>query len=98
MQKDDIQRQLQILEGHVAALTDALRISREALRKADEDKRDLRLLVEKQKETLKHFQNQSKINTIVGTLVAQATDGNALKAKIEQYLTEIDHTIRLLKE
>ncbi|MES2387693.1 MAG: hypothetical protein V4543_06805 [Bacteroidota bacterium] len=72
--------------------------AREALEKLREDKKTLRITIEKQRETIKNFQNQGKLDSIVGSIAMDAQGAEAVRQRIDEFIREIEKCIAYLNE
>jgi len=69
-----------------------------ALEKAQNEIRELYLVIEQKETEIKNFQNQDNITKIVDTIAADAANATELKLKINEYIREIDKCIAYLRD
>jgi hypothetical protein len=94
----NLQEQLTYLEHQIKRMVaryEDLKVRYEA---SLEDKKQQKQIIDKQKDTLKNFQNKLNFNNIVSAKAGETVDFEALKQKIDAYIGEIDKTIQYLNE
>jgi len=69
-----------------------------ALEKAQEEIRELHLVIEQKETEIKNFQKRDNITKIVDTIAADAANATELKLKINEYIREIDKCIAYLRD
>ena len=69
-----------------------------ALEKAQEEIRELHLVIVQKETEIKNFQNRDNITKIVDTIAADAANATELKLKINEYIREIDKCIAYLRD
>lgn len=93
---DKILQRIEIFEEKVLQLVAAHEILLEENKQLKEENRKLKDLVKRLNTELINFQNQYKISKIVASIAPDAKDAEELKAKIDEYIAEIDKCIKLL--
>ncbi|NIK74684.1 sugar-specific transcriptional regulator TrmB [Thermonema lapsum] len=93
---DKIIKRIEIFEEKVLQLVAAHEILLEENKQLKEENRKLKDLVKRLNTELINFQNQYKISKIVASIAPDAKDAEELKAKIDEYIAEIDKCIKLL--
>ena len=63
-----------------------------------EERRQLRSTVEKQREEIRHFQEQIKSSMIVSAMAAGDGEADAMRYRIDEYVKEIERCIAHLSE
>ena len=63
-----------------------------------EEKIQLRLVLDKQRETIKSFQSKPKFDTIVGSIATDADGAQAIRLRIDEFIKEIENCIAYLNE
>ena len=63
-----------------------------------EERRQLRSTVEKQREEIRHFQEQIKSSMIVSAMAAGDGEAEALRYRIDEYVKEIERCIAHLSD
>lgn len=86
------------VERKLLKLVKEYRAIREENRELTEERRQLRATVDKQREDIKHFQNQIKSSMIVSTIAASDGEAGALRNKIDEYVKEIERCIAHLAD
>lgn len=89
---------MEAVELKMGKLVKEYRALREENRELVEERRQLRATVDKQREDLKHFQNQIKSSMIVSTIAAGNGEAGALRDKIDEYVKEIERCISHLSD
>ena len=69
-----------------------------ALEKAQEEIRELHLVIEQKETEIKNFQKRDNITKIVDTIAADTANVTELKLKINDYIREIDKCIAYLRD
>jgi uncharacterized protein YlxW (UPF0749 family) len=86
------------IERKLQKLVKEYRSLREENRELVEERRQLKATVDKQREDLKHFQNQIKSSIVVSTIAAGDGEAGALRNKIDEYVKEIERCIAHMSE
>ncbi|GIV40006.1 MAG: hypothetical protein KatS3mg033_1806 [Thermonema sp.] len=93
---DKILQRIELFEEKVLQLVAAHEILLEENKQLKEENNKLKDLVKRLNTELINFQNQYKISKIVASIAPDAKDAEELKAKIDEYIAEIDKCIKLL--
>ena len=93
-----VTEKVEAVEKKLVKLVKEYRAMREENRELVEERRQLRATVDKQREDLKHFQNQIKSSIVASTIAAGDGEAGALRDKIDEYVKEIDRCIAHLTE
>lgn len=88
---DELERKLRILLGRYEQMAAELRAERA-------QNQQLKLTVDKQRETIRSFQNQVKVSNIVASIAHDTPASDALRRTIDGYLQEIDRCIAYLSD
>lgn len=62
------------------------------------ERKEMKATIEKQRETIKNFQNQSKLDSIVSSIASDANGAEALRLRIDEFVKEIENCIAYLSE
>ena len=90
--------QLGRIESKLNRLVSRYNLMQGALEKAQEEIRELHLVIVQKETEIKNFQNRDNITKIVDTIAADAANATELKLKINEYIREIDKCIAYLRD
>lgn len=86
------------VERKLLKLVKEFRAIREENRQLTEERRQLRATVDKQRDEIKHFQNQIKSSIVASTIATGDGEAGALRNKIDEYVKEIERCIAHLAD
>jgi len=98
MNQDKLNLELVALERKVKILLGEYATAREELSLLKKENAELVQVVKLRDEQLNNFQNQIKISKIVNSIEADGIEASGLKAKINEYIREIDKCIAHLSK
>ncbi|MDN4164851.1 hypothetical protein QWY31_05020 [Cytophagales bacterium LB-30] len=98
MNPEKLSLELVSLERRVKMLLGEYQAVKEELAQLKAENSQLAGLVKQKDELINNFQNQIKISKIVGSIEADEDEASGLKAKINEYIREIDKCIAHLSK
>lgn len=98
MNQDKLNLELVALERKVKILLGEYAAAREELSLLKKENTELVKVIKLRDEQLNNFQNQIKISKIVNSIEADGIEASGLKAKINEYIREIDMCITHLSK
>jgi chromosome segregation ATPase len=100
MSQEKAKAELMSLERKIKLLLSDYSAIKKELQNLRAENQELKSVIKSKDELINHFQNQIKISKIVGSIAVenQTTDSAELKAKINEYIKEIDKCIAHLSE
>lgn len=98
MNPEKLSLELVSLERRVKMLLGEYQAVKEELAQVKAENSHLAGLVKQKDELINNFQNQIKISKIVGSIEADEDEASGLKAKINEYIREIDKCIAHLSK
>lgn len=93
---DHILERLHLFEDKLLQLLAAYHDLLEENQRLRDENYQLKAMVKRLNTELNNFQNQYKISKLVASIAPNAEDVEELKNKIDEYIAEIDHCIKLL--
>jgi len=93
MDQDQLKLQLSSLERKLKLLVAAYNNSKEEIKQLTTEKEALKVNLKAKEDQLLNFQNQIKIGKIAENINVGGGDSSELKARIDEYIKEIDKCI-----
>lgn len=98
MEKDKLSTELFSLERRVKLLLAEVKSSKQEIESLRDENLRLRDLLQQREQQVDSFQNKINISTIADRLVAGENNSTELRAKIDEYIVEIDRCIAHLSK
>ncbi len=91
IQLDELEKQIRFLVYHNGKLNEELKLAKTEIEK-------LKSVSEEQLKTIEELESRQSVNVLAGSLVNQSSNSAELKAKIDEYIKEIDNCIAFLNK